>query len=51
MDNQIQLFNNPRYGKVSGYLDENGTAWLDAEDVARGLGFGATCSVMKSYCA
>ena len=24
---------------VRGYLDENGTAWLNAEDVARGLGF------------
>ena len=36
---ELQIFNNPRYGKVSGYLDENGTAFLDAEDVARGLGF------------
>lgn len=24
---------------VHGYIDENGTAWLNAEDVARGLGF------------
>ena len=24
---------------VRGYIDENGTAWLNAEDVARGLGF------------
>ena len=24
---------------VRGYLDDNGTAWLNAEDVARGLGF------------
>lgn len=27
---------------VRGYLDENGTAWLNAEDVARGLGFTQT---------
>ena len=26
-------------GNVRGYIDENGTAWLNAEDVARGLGF------------
>ena len=27
---------------VRGYLDENGVAWLNAEDVARGLGFTRT---------
>lgn len=26
-------------GNVRGYIDENGTAWLNVEDVARGLGF------------
>lgn len=25
--------------EVRGYIDENGTPWLNAEDVARGLGF------------
>lgn len=24
---------------VTGYIDENGTAWLNTENVARGLGF------------
>lgn len=27
---------------VRGYLDEQGTAWLNVEDVARGLGFTQT---------
>ena len=34
MDNQII-----KIQEVRGYIDENGTAWLNAEDVARGLGF------------
>ena len=29
-------------GNVRGYIDENGTAWLNAEDVVRGLGFTKT---------
>ena len=34
MDTQIIAIQN-----VHGYVDSNGTAWLNAEDVARGLGF------------
>ena len=34
MENQIVVIQN-----VRGYCDEQGTAWLNAEDVARGLGF------------
>lgn len=32
--NEIVTINN-----VRGYIDEKGTAWLNLEDVARGLGF------------
>lgn len=28
-----------KIGNLRGYVDENGTAWLNAEDVARGWGF------------
>lgn len=34
MRNELVTINN-----VRGYLDDNNTAWLNAEDVARGLGF------------
>ena len=37
MTNAIIVVNN-----VYGYVDENGTVWLNAEDVARGLGFTQT---------
>lgn len=39
MENALQIFENPQHGKVRGYLDENNTAWFNAEDIARGLGF------------
>ena len=39
MGNQIQVFNDPKFGDVHGYLDKSGTAYLNAADVARGLGF------------
>lgn len=39
MENQIQVFQNSKFGEVHGYLDNDGTAYLNAEDVARGLGF------------
>ena len=34
MRNELMTINN-----VRGYLDDNNTAWLNLEDVARGLGF------------
>lgn len=34
---------------VSGYLDENGTAFLKLEDVARGLGFTTTAASGEEY--
>lgn len=39
MENKIQVFNNPKFGDLHGYLDEKGTAHFNAEDVSRGLGF------------
>ncbi len=38
MENQIQIFTNEKFGKMHGYLDKNLTAWLNVEDVSRGLG-------------
>lgn len=39
MENALQIFNNPKFGDLHGYLDANNTAWFNAKDVARGLGF------------
>ena len=39
MEKKILVFEHPKFGKVHGYLDQNGTAWFNAADVARGLGF------------
>ena len=39
MEKKILVFEHPKFGKVHGYLDENGTAWFNVEDIARGLGF------------
>ena len=39
MEKKILIFEHPQFGKVHGYLDENGTAFFNIEDIARGLGF------------
>ena len=39
MSMKIQIFNNPKFGDIQGYLDAAKTAWLKVEGVARGLGF------------
>ncbi len=39
MKKQILIFEHPQFGKVHGYLNENGTAFFNVEDIARGLGF------------
>ena len=39
MENQILVFEHEKFGKVHGYIDSNGTAWFNVEDIARGLGF------------
>ena len=36
MENALQVV---EVQGVHGYIDDNGSAWLNAEDVARGLGF------------
>lgn len=36
---QIQIFKNKYGDSVHCYIDSNGTAWLNAEDSSRGLGF------------
>ena len=39
MENQILVFEHEKFGKLHGYIDANGTAWFNVEDIARGLGF------------
>lgn len=39
MEVGLQIFESEEFGDVHCRLDENGTAWIKAEDVARGLGF------------
>ncbi|MBQ7705297.1 MAG: hypothetical protein IJT73_07735 [Selenomonadaceae bacterium] len=42
MENQILVFEHEKFGKVRCYIDENGTAFFNVEDIARGLGFTQT---------
>ena len=39
MENQIQIFKNDYGGYARCYIDATGTAWINAEDSSRGLGF------------
>jgi len=39
MENQLQIFENPEFGKVRCYIDNNNTAQFNVEDIGRGLGF------------
>lgn len=39
MEVGLQIFNSEEFGDVHCRLDENGVIWINAEDVARGLGF------------
>ena len=39
MKNKILIFEHPKFGIVHGYLDANGTAFFNVEDIVRGLGF------------
>ena len=39
MENQLQIFNNEDGSSARCFIDNMGTAWINAEDAARGLGF------------
>lgn len=39
MSTAIQLFEKKKLGQIRAYIDREGTAWLNATDVASGLGF------------
>ena len=42
MSNEIEIFNNPLFGFVRAFADENGEPWFVAADVARVLGYDHT---------
>ena len=42
MSNEIEIFNNPSFGSVRAFADENGEPWFVASDVARVLGYDHT---------
>ena len=42
MSNEIEIFNNPSFGSVRVFTDENGEPWFVAADVARVLGYDHT---------
>jgi len=42
MSNEIEIFNNPLFGSVRAFADENGEPWFVAADVARVLGYDHT---------
>ena len=39
MSNEIEIFNNPLFGSVRAFADENGEPWFYGNDVAKILGY------------
>ena len=47
MSNEIEIFNNPSFGSVRAFADENGEPWFVAVDVARVLDIQNTTDAIK----
>ncbi len=47
MSNEIEIFNNPLFGSVRAFADENGEPWFVAADVARVLDIQNTTDAIK----
>lgn len=49
MSNEIEIFNNPLFGSVRAFADENGEPWFYGNDVAKILGYGDLDKAIRDH--
>ena len=49
MSNEIEIFNNPSFGSVRAFSDENGEPWFYGNDVAKILGYGDLDKAIRDH--
>ena len=50
MTNEIEIFNNPSFGSVRAFSDENGEPWFCGNDVATALGYVNPRDALEKHC-
>ena len=46
---KIEIFNNPSFGSVRAFVDENGEPWFYGNDVAKILGYGDLDKAIRDH--